>query len=331
MNSGEVVGQPGDVRDRRCRERRGAARAGGRPGEVLLGETTCRLVRDAVRVEPVEPLAAKGKSEPLAAYRLLEVERRAAASQVGRRRSSGAARSSRCSSGSSSARSRARRCRLVTVVGEPGVGQVAARRGAGRARIGPRARVVRGACLSYGEGITFWAVAQIVRELAGIRDEHSARGRRRGATACAPLSRAAARARRGDDDRRADRAGDRGRSSRPRRREQPLVLSRRRHPLGRAGAARPARRLPALIGDAPLLVLCLARPELLERRPDWPVTVRLEPLGAAEVDALLEQLEAPAGGARAARADRRPATRSSPRSSSPGCARAASSTSCRRL
>ena len=43
-----------------------------------------------------------------------------------------------------------------------------------------------------------------------------------------------------------------------------------------------------------MIVLCLARPELLETRPDWPVTVRLEPLDAAEVDALLDQLDAPA-------------------------------------
>ena len=42
-------------------------------GGVLVGESTYRLVRDAVSVEAVEPLAAKGKSAPLTAYRLLEV------------------------------------------------------------------------------------------------------------------------------------------------------------------------------------------------------------------------------------------------------------------
>ena len=43
-----------------------------------------------------------------------------------------------------------------------------------------------------------------------------------------------------------------------------------------------------------MLVLCLSRPELIESRPEWPVTVALEPLGPAEVDALLERLAAPA-------------------------------------
>src|SRR5262249_59487616 len=59
---------------------------------------------------------------------------------------------------------------------------------------------------------------------------------------------------------------------------------------------------PALLGllavlpaaDAPVLVLCPARPELLDDRPDWQTTVRLEPLGTSEVESLLEALEAPA-------------------------------------
>ena len=141
-------------------------------GDVLLGEPTLRLVRDAVRVEAIEPLHAKGKSEPVPAYRLLEVSgfgpvaRPAGTPFTGRAEhldrleqvfeevvASGAA-------------------RLATVVGEPGVGK--SRLIAELvSRIGARARVVRGTCLSYGEGITYWAVGQIARELAGVRDEHS--------------------------------------------------------------------------------------------------------------------------------------------------------------
>ncbi len=56
----------------RSTSRRGSSRPPG-PGEVLLGDATYRLVRDAVRVEPLAPLQAKGKSEPLQAHRLLEV------------------------------------------------------------------------------------------------------------------------------------------------------------------------------------------------------------------------------------------------------------------
>jgi class 3 adenylate cyclase len=60
------------------------------PGEVLIGEATLRLVREAVEVEALEPLALKGKAEPVAAYRLLSVheqpQRRVGAAMVGRER-----------------------------------------------------------------------------------------------------------------------------------------------------------------------------------------------------------------------------------------------------
>ncbi len=42
-------------------------------GEVFIGAETRSLVRDAVRVEPVDPLTLKGKSEPVEAFRLVEV------------------------------------------------------------------------------------------------------------------------------------------------------------------------------------------------------------------------------------------------------------------
>ena len=60
------------------------------PGEVLIGETTHALVRDAVVAEPVEPLELKGKSEPVPAFRLVSVldapERSHASRFVGRER-----------------------------------------------------------------------------------------------------------------------------------------------------------------------------------------------------------------------------------------------------
>ena len=57
------------------------------PGEVLIGQPTLALVRDAAEVEPIEPLELKGKAEPVPAYRLLRVrdapERRHGALFVG--------------------------------------------------------------------------------------------------------------------------------------------------------------------------------------------------------------------------------------------------------
>src|SRR5439155_25851248 len=176
VNTGEVVaGDPaaretfvtGDAVNVAARLEQAAA-----PREVLIGESTYRLVRDAVAVEAVEPLAAKGKSEPLGAYRLLEVAgrgplpRRVGTPLVGRGEELDllAHEFEACVA--------AGRCRLVTIVGEPGVGK--SRLAAELVdRIGAQAQAVRAGCLSYGEGITYWPVAQIVRDLAGIRDEHS--------------------------------------------------------------------------------------------------------------------------------------------------------------
>ena len=91
------------------------------PGEVLVGQPTLALVRDAVEVEPVEPLALKGKAAPVPAYRLLRVldapERRHDSRFVGRGRELTLVREAW-------ERVQAeQRCELVTVVGDAGVGK----------------------------------------------------------------------------------------------------------------------------------------------------------------------------------------------------------------
>ena len=62
----------------------------------------------------------------------------------------------------------------------------------------------------------------------------------------------------------------------------------RRPAVGRGDVPRP-RRVDCACSrlGRPLLLLCMARPELLERRPSWPVPLRLEPLQADEADALI--------------------------------------------
>jgi len=59
-------------------------------------------------------------------------------------------------------------CHLLTVLGQAGVGKT---RLIGEAVTDlPGATVLRGRCLSYGEGITYWPVAELVRQAAGIAD-----------------------------------------------------------------------------------------------------------------------------------------------------------------
>jgi predicted ATPase/class 3 adenylate cyclase len=139
-------------------------------GEVLIGESTYRLVRDVVEVVPVEPLALKGKPEPVPAYRLLSVGAAARTTRpvnlpvVGRAREIAAldAEFRRSVAGPEG--------RLVTLLAEAGVGKSRLIEEFVRI-IADEAVVLQSRCLSYGDGITFWPLAEVFRQAAGIVPE----------------------------------------------------------------------------------------------------------------------------------------------------------------
>ena len=128
VNTGEVVaGDPsadqrlitGDAVNVAARLEQAA-----RPSEVLLGELTYRLVPTTVSVEPVEPLELKGKAEPVPAYRLIAVLQDAGvARRRPRTRRWSAARRARPAAGAFDEAVGDRRPRLVTVLGQAGVGK----------------------------------------------------------------------------------------------------------------------------------------------------------------------------------------------------------------
>jgi class 3 adenylate cyclase/tetratricopeptide (TPR) repeat protein len=137
--------------------------------ETLLGALTHALVRDAVEAEPVEPLELKGKAERVPAFRLLGLaqrERTSASPFVGRGAELGRLRAELAAAVT------AGRGRAVTVIGEAGVGKTRLLRELTEG-LGGAARVVRGRCLPYGEGITFWPLAEAVRSAAGITEDDS--------------------------------------------------------------------------------------------------------------------------------------------------------------
>lgn len=136
-------------------------------GEVLLGGSTYRLARDFLEVEALEPLALKGKSEPVAAYRLAEVRsrpRRASTVElalVGRDAELGIL------VASLNLVSEARSPHLVSVVGEAGVGKS---RLLDAFKSAASATVIEGRCLAYGEGITFWPLTEAIHAAAEISE-----------------------------------------------------------------------------------------------------------------------------------------------------------------
>jgi class 3 adenylate cyclase/tetratricopeptide (TPR) repeat protein len=325
VNTGEVVtGDPaigdalvlGDAVNVAARLEQVAA-----AGEVLLGQSTWRLVRDAVEVDRVEPLHLKGKGAPVAAYRLRQVDpaapghaRRQDAPIVGREPELGlfAWVYERVAG--------TRTSHLLTVLGQAGVGKT---RLVGEAVAGlPGATVLRGRCLSYGEGITYWPVAEVVRQAAGIVDTDPP------AEAIAKLRRLL------DDDATAPAPGG---SPEPEDGERARVAARIAQLIGLEATPGPAeeaawavRRLLELLAErgplvvvlddlhwaepglldlvehvadygrgAPILLVAMARPEFLEQRPGWAggklnaTTMLLEPLGDTEAARLLAALAGP--------------------------------------
>ena len=260
VNTGEVVTgteerlATGDAVNVAARFEQAAA-----PGEVLIGEATHALVHEAVVAEQVEPLTLKGKSEPVTAYRLVSVldapERSHGARFVGREPEL-----AQIVEAWERAEAEAR-CELVTVVGDAGVGKS---RLVAEALAAVEARVVRGRCLPYGEGITYWPVVEVVKQLAVLPSD--------------PVAAAAMRSLLGESD--VATSGDEiAWAFRKLLEEQaPLVVVFDDLQWGEETFLDLVESTALLSAGAPLLLLCMARPELVERRPGWPAALRLEPL-----------------------------------------------------
>ena len=144
------------------------------PARSCSAPRPCGLVRDAVEVEALEPLALKGKSEPVPAFRLLRLDPVAPGlSRAGSTSRSWAGSASCVSCGRpGSAPSTESGCHLFTLLGTAGVGKsrlVAEL----LARLGETATILRGRCLHYGEGITFWPLIEALGPLGEAQRNRS--------------------------------------------------------------------------------------------------------------------------------------------------------------
>src|SRR5436190_1482191 len=131
------------------------------PGEVLVGAEVVRLVRDAVELDEERQLELRGKTEPVAAYELRtvigELSRRFDVPIVGREREG------RTLDDAWERVRSERACHLFTILGAAGVGK--SRLTAEFLASLDVTTVVRGRCLSYGEGITYWPIVEAVLQL----------------------------------------------------------------------------------------------------------------------------------------------------------------------
>jgi class 3 adenylate cyclase/tetratricopeptide (TPR) repeat protein len=274
------------------------------PNEIVIGPYAARLVRDLFDLEPLEPLELRGWSEPILASRVV------CALEMGRpMRSLSAPLIGRESElellENTFARTvRDARATLVTLYGEAGVG---------KSRLArefvdglERATVLRGRCLPYGEGVTYWSIAEMVKASAGISDDD-------------PLDRAFEKLRETcEDEAVADLLGlavgvlEAVEGERSQQEiawavrswveqlagAQPLVLVFEDVHWGEEPLLEVIEHLAAWVRTAPLLLVCLARPELLDVHPAWgggrlrTVTLELEALPDEEAATLVRELAA---------------------------------------
>jgi class 3 adenylate cyclase/tetratricopeptide (TPR) repeat protein len=319
VNSGEVVaGDPsagqrlvtGDAVNVAARLEQSAS-----PGDVFLGATTYQLVKDAVEVEPVGALDLKGKGEPVPAYRLVAVladvaghVRHLDSPMVGRGKELEML---------ERALERAvteRTSHLFTLLGSAGVGKS---RLVGEFLDGlvGTATVLRGRCLSYGEGITFFPLAEVIHQAADILEgEPPAAARSKLEALLAPST---------DSERIASLVAGLFGWGPPAATEDTFWAVRK--VLEHLARERPVvvvfddihwaeptmldliEHLADWARDAAVLLVCLARPELLEIRPGWgggklnATSILLEPLPGDEASLLVDNLLGLADIPRAAR------------------------------
>jgi class 3 adenylate cyclase/tetratricopeptide (TPR) repeat protein len=275
------------------------------PGEILIGEETHALVRREVQAEAAGKLDLRGRRAPIDAYRLHsaarapEVETPADGPLVGRGRDLALLNVAfeRCVARGSR--------EFVTVVGAAGVGK--SRLVAELvARYRPRATLLVGRCLPYGEGITYWPLTEIVEQAVGIEDDDEAEVARSkldaelrsdpdGETIAKRLAQII-----GLEE--GTESGEHGFWAVRRLLEivaarRPLIVVLEDLQWAEPMLLALVEHLASQLRPVPLLLACTARFELLDRRPEWRQTcatvIALEPLAGGESAELIDALVGP--------------------------------------
>ena len=277
------------------------------PGQVLIGQGARRLSAGVVEVESAGPLEIKGRPEPLWTWRALRVHdaaRLPVAPLVGREAELALLENSFARA------ARDRTAQLVTVFGEPGLGKT--RLVSEFVDSLERVTTLSGRTLPYGEGVTYWPLASMIKASAGITDDDPANeafeklrlsceseavadllavalgvlGAAEGERTSAELTWAA--------QCWAEQLAD----------LQPLVLVFEDVHWAEEPLLDVIEHLARSLRNVPVLIVAVARPDLLETRPSWGGGIRrasaieLAPLDAEEsellTDALLARADVPA-------------------------------------
>jgi predicted ATPase/class 3 adenylate cyclase len=268
--------------------------------EILLGPLTHRLVRHAIEAEPVAPLPLKGKAERVPAYRLLGLARPDGAASASAVPLVGRERELRILREELAQVTAEHRCRLVTVLGDAGVGK-SRLVGELESSLDAGELLLRGRCLAHGRGVTFWPLREAVRQAAAISQDDppdlalSKLEQLAAPTDATVVERvASAIGLSGDQFAVGDVFWGARKLLEAVAARQPLVLAFEDVHWGEATFLQFVEHL-AEEAEGPILLVCLARPTLLELREDWGEHVQgfrlsLEQLSDGEVGRVLEHL-----------------------------------------
>ena len=276
-------------------------------GGILIGPAVRRLAGGRVVAEPADAVRVGAHVDPLPSWRLVDMT-----AQPGRAIRSapfvGREVELELLHNTFARAVRDRRAHLATIFGEPGIG---------KSRLVhefvegvERATILRGRCLPFGEGVTYWALAEMVKQSAGITDDDPIAEAFEKLRACCESDAIA--------DLLAAATGLLGASEREHNREellwaarawaeefslmQPLVLVFEDIHWAEEPLLNVIEHLAQSRRDAPLLIVCVTRSELLELRPSWgggnlrATAIELAPLDAEESALLTEGLQPEGGG-----------------------------------
>src|SRR4051794_16844025 len=272
------------------------------PGQILMGPGAHRLTLGRVEVDDVGPVDLKGLDRQVWAWRVLSASGTADQPRTQRAPLVGRDAELDLLQNTYERALRDRRAHVFTIFGEPGVGK--SRLGREFAGALEGATVLHGRSLPYGEGVTYWPLAEMVKSAAGIADDD-------------PLDIAIDKLRAFcEDEAVADLLGlasgvlEAVQSEASAQeiawaarewaqrlaQEQPLVLVFEDIHWAEEPLLELIEHLATWVREAPLLLLSLARPELLDLRPGWgggrvrATAIELEALPREESEELVEAL-----------------------------------------
>ena len=271
------------------------------PGQILLGPAAHRLTLGRIQVDDIGPVDVRGREEPIWVWRAIGANGRAPARVpvtplVGRDHELDLLENTFARA------TRDRRAHLVTIYGEPGVG---------KSRLANEflgslegTTVLYGRCLPYGESITYWPLAEMVKSAADIADDDPIDVAIEKLRECCPaeavaeligLATGVLEAVHGERSQQEISWAARE-WAQLMAQTQPMILVFEDIHWAEEPLLELIEHMTEWVRDGSLMILCLARPELLDVRSNWgggrvrATAVELEPLAAADSETLIDAL-----------------------------------------